>query len=99
MSGSEWTAERVLAELTPGMRMRSLFDTAKAATWIAPDELEKLFAEPSYEPGWLRSASSISRLVSVSETPSYETPICAITTESTIGGWLTGLHPASSAHR
>ena len=44
-----WTAERVLAELTPGMRMRILFDTAKAATWIAPDELEKLFAEPSFE--------------------------------------------------
>jgi 3-methyladenine DNA glycosylase AlkD len=31
------------------MRMRNLFDTAKAATWIAPDELETLFAEPSYE--------------------------------------------------
>jgi 3-methyladenine DNA glycosylase AlkD len=29
-----WTAERVLAALTPGMRMRDLFDTAKAATWI-----------------------------------------------------------------
>ena len=49
MSGTEWTAERVLAELTPGMRMRILFDTAKAATWIAPEELETLFAEPSYE--------------------------------------------------
>ena len=49
MGGTEWTAQRVLAELTPGMRMRSLFDTAKAATRIAPDELESLFAEPSYE--------------------------------------------------
>jgi 3-methyladenine DNA glycosylase AlkD len=49
MSGTEWTAERVLAELTPGMRMRSLFDAAKAAIRIAPDELESLFAEPSYE--------------------------------------------------
>lgn len=49
MSDTEWTAERVLAELNPGMRMRVLFDTAQAATWIAPDELEKLFAEPSYE--------------------------------------------------
>lgn len=49
MNGTEWTAERVLAELTPGMRMRILFDTAKAATWIAPEELETLFAEPSYE--------------------------------------------------
>jgi hypothetical protein len=48
MSGTEWTAERVLAELTPGMRMRTLFDTAKAATGIAPDELETLFADPSY---------------------------------------------------
>ena len=49
MSGTEWTAERVLAELTPGMRMRVLFDTAKAAAAMAPDELEQLFAEPSYE--------------------------------------------------
>ncbi len=49
MSGTEWTAERVLANLTPGMRMKILFDTAKAATDIAPNELEKLFAEPSYE--------------------------------------------------
>ena len=49
MRGTEWTAERVLAELTPGMRMRILFDTAKAATWISPAELETLFAEPSYE--------------------------------------------------
>jgi 3-methyladenine DNA glycosylase AlkD len=48
-SDTEWTAELVLAELSPGMRMRFLFDTAKAATWIAPGELEKLFAEPSYE--------------------------------------------------
>lgn len=29
--------------------MRTLFDTAKAATWIAPDELETLFEESSYE--------------------------------------------------
>ena len=49
MGGREWTAERVLAELTPGMRMRSLFDAAKAATEIAPDELDRLFVEPSYE--------------------------------------------------
>jgi 3-methyladenine DNA glycosylase AlkD len=49
MSGSEWTAELVLAQLTPGMRMRTLFDTAKAATRIGPHELEKLFTEPSYE--------------------------------------------------
>ncbi|GAA2719247.1 DNA alkylation repair protein [Cellulomonas aerilata] len=49
MGGTEWTADRVLAELTPGMRMRDLFDTAKAATRIAPDELDRLFAEPSYE--------------------------------------------------
>jgi 3-methyladenine DNA glycosylase AlkD len=46
---TDWTAERLLAQLTAGMRMRLLFDTAKAATSIAPDELEKLFAEPSYE--------------------------------------------------
>jgi 3-methyladenine DNA glycosylase AlkD len=49
VDGTEWTAERVLAELTPGMRMKILFDTAKAATRIAPPELETLFAQPSYE--------------------------------------------------
>jgi 3-methyladenine DNA glycosylase AlkD len=49
VSGPEWTAERVVAALTPGMRMRALFDTAKAATGIVPDELDALFAEPSYE--------------------------------------------------
>lgn len=49
MSGAEWTAERVLAELSPGMRMRTLFDTAKAATSMAPDELELLLADSSYE--------------------------------------------------
>ena len=49
MDDAEWTAERVLAGLNPGMRMRALFDLAKAATWIAPDELEVLFAQPSYE--------------------------------------------------
>lgn len=49
MSGANWTAERVLGELTPGMRMKLLFETAKAATWIPPDELEALFAESSYE--------------------------------------------------
>ena len=49
MPGTEWTAQRVLAELSPGMRMRLLFDTAKAAASIPPDELETLFAAPSYE--------------------------------------------------
>ena len=49
MNGAQWTAERVMAQLTPGMRMRDLFDTAKAATKIAPEELEALFAQPSYE--------------------------------------------------
>src|SRR5437868_5906863 len=49
MSDAEWTAERVLAQLTPGMRMRQLFDTAKAASRIAPDGLERLLADPSYE--------------------------------------------------
>ena len=46
---TDWTAERVLERLTSGMPMRVLFDTAKAATRLAPDELERLFAEPSYE--------------------------------------------------
>ena len=45
----EWTAERVLAALTPGMRMRDLFDTAKAATDMSTEELEALFAQPAYE--------------------------------------------------
>ena len=49
VSDTEWTTERVLSELTPGMRMRFLFDTAKAATWMPSDELELLFAEPSFE--------------------------------------------------
>ena len=49
MVGQEWTAQRVLAELVPGMRMKTLFDTAEAATSIAPDELDALFAQPSYE--------------------------------------------------
>ena len=49
MTDAEWTAERVLGELTPGMRMRFLFDTAKAATWMPSNELEALFAEPSFE--------------------------------------------------
>ncbi len=39
MSETAGTAEQVLAALTPGMRMKTLFDAAKAATWIAPDEL------------------------------------------------------------
>jgi len=46
---AEWTAERVLGALSPGMTMRALFDAAKAATAIAPDELEALFEEESYE--------------------------------------------------
>jgi 3-methyladenine DNA glycosylase AlkD len=46
---TEWTARRVLAELAPGMRMKALFDAAKAATSIAPDELDKLFHEESYQ--------------------------------------------------
>ncbi len=46
---SEWTARRLLDGLAPGMRMRDLFDTAKAATWMVPDELETVFADPSYE--------------------------------------------------
>jgi 3-methyladenine DNA glycosylase AlkD len=49
VDGTGWTAERVLAELTPGMRMRVLFDTAEAAAGIAPQELDRLFAAPSYE--------------------------------------------------
>jgi 3-methyladenine DNA glycosylase AlkD len=47
--GDSWTAERVLAALTPGMPMRDLFDTARAATWIPEADLDALFADPSYE--------------------------------------------------
>jgi 3-methyladenine DNA glycosylase AlkD len=32
-----------------GVRMRDLFDTARAATWMPLDEVEKLFASPLYE--------------------------------------------------
>ena len=49
VSSRAWTAEQVLDQLVPGMRMRLLFDTAKAASGIAPDQLERLFAHPSYE--------------------------------------------------
>jgi 3-methyladenine DNA glycosylase AlkD len=49
MGGTDWTAELVLGELTPGMRMKTLFDTAKAASGISPDELERLFFHSSYE--------------------------------------------------
>lgn len=48
MNGSP-TSATVLAALSRGMRMKDLFDTAKAAAGIADEELEKLFAEPSYE--------------------------------------------------
>lgn len=44
-----WTAERVLTELTPGMRRKALFDVAQAAASIELDELGILFAQPSYE--------------------------------------------------
>ena len=49
MIGPTWTAARVLALLSPGMRMKDLFDTAKAASSLHDDELEALFAEESYE--------------------------------------------------
>lgn len=49
MGGVAWTAERVLAELATGMRMKALFNIAKAATSIEPAELDVLFAEPSFE--------------------------------------------------
>jgi 3-methyladenine DNA glycosylase AlkD len=47
--GPTWTAARVLALLSPGVRMKDLFDTAKAASSLDDDELEALFAEESYE--------------------------------------------------
>ncbi len=43
------SAGELVASLSPGMRMKDLFDTAKAATAISDDELEKVFAEESYE--------------------------------------------------
>ncbi len=49
MSVRVWTAARVLAVLSPGMRMKELFDTAKAAAGLPDEELERLFAEESYE--------------------------------------------------
>jgi 3-methyladenine DNA glycosylase AlkD len=47
--GPPWTAARVVALLPPGVRMKDLFDTAKAASGLHDDELEALFAEESYE--------------------------------------------------
>lgn len=49
MDDIRWTAARVLQRLGPGVRMRVLFDTAKEATGIPPDELDALFTHPSYE--------------------------------------------------
>ena len=49
MTGPTWTAARVLALLSPGVRMKDLFDTAKAASSLHDDELEALFADESYE--------------------------------------------------
>ena len=49
MIGPTWTAARVVALLPPGVRMKDLFDTAKAASGLHDDELEALFAEESYE--------------------------------------------------
>ena len=43
------TAAELTAALTPGMRMKDLFDAAKAAADLPDDELEKLFAEKSYQ--------------------------------------------------
>ena len=48
MIGPTWTAARVLALLSPGMRMKDLFDTAKAASGLPAEELELLFAEETY---------------------------------------------------
>lgn len=46
-----WSAARVLGALVPDGPMRDLFDTAKSAAGTIPDdELEKLFAEESYQP-------------------------------------------------
>ena len=61
VTGPTWTAAQVLAVLSPGMRMKDLFDAAKAASTSMTDELEKLFAESPTRPGWRRSASSTSR--------------------------------------
>jgi len=49
MTLQAWTAARVTELLSPGMRMKDLFDTAKAAAGLHDDELELLFAEESYE--------------------------------------------------
>ncbi len=43
------TAAQVRAQLSPGMRMKELFDIAKAASDLQNDELESLFAEESYQ--------------------------------------------------
>jgi len=59
VSGTDWTAERVLAEPAPGIRMRSLFDTVKAATAIAPDELAILLPSRPMKPAWRRSAPGL----------------------------------------
>lgn len=49
LTETAWTAKRVLALLHDGMRMKILFETAKAAASMPLGEVELLFAEPSYE--------------------------------------------------
>jgi 3-methyladenine DNA glycosylase AlkD len=49
MSAKMWTAAEVMALLSPEMRMKALFDTAKASSGLPDDELESLFAEDSYQ--------------------------------------------------
>lgn len=43
------TAEGFAASLPPGMRMRDLFDTARAAMAMPLSEVESLFGHPAYE--------------------------------------------------
>jgi hypothetical protein len=86
-----------MAELTPGMRMKLLFETAKAATSIPPNELERLFAEPSYGARLAAFCILDFQPASGSATSRFATPTCATTAGSTTGAWSTGLHLVSSA--
>ncbi len=49
MAEKVWTAAEVTELLSPDMRMKELFNTAKAASGLPDDELEKLFAQESYQ--------------------------------------------------
>ena len=90
------TAADVTASLSPGMRMKELFDTAKAASGLPDDELEALFAEESYEARMAAFCILDFQARKRPGDPHSATPISVTTTASTPGTWSTGQPRGSS---